>query len=274
MQQTPLMNDNDSIMAEALSSSLKTRIIGRKIIHYHETDSTNTRALQCALEGCGEGTVITADSQSKGRGREDRVWHSPHGTGIYMSVILYPKISLKALPRITLVAAVAVAEALKSSSHIRVEIKWPNDLLLNNRKICGILTELCSLGDKKNAVIVGIGINVNTPADMFPGVIADIASSIFIETKEKFPRQEIIKSVIEHFDRYYAIFMEGGFDGILSVWKAYSSIVGRKIHVKQQDTSVDGTVLDVNNDGALLLQDDNGVIQTIYSGEVSYINML
>ena len=266
------MNNNDSIRAEALSSVLKTRIIGKRIIHYQETDSTNTSALQCAVEGCQEGTVIIADSQSKGRGREDRDWHSPPGTGIYMSVILYPRISLKGLPRITLVAAVAVAEALKSTAHIRVKIKWPNDLLLNNRKICGILTELCSLGNEINAVIVGIGINVNTPAGMFPADIADIASSILIETKEKFPLSEIIKSVIEYFDRYYAIFIEGGFESILSMWKDYSNIVGRKIQVKQSGTAVTGTVIDIDMDGALLVQDDNGVIQTIYFGEVSYIN--
>jgi BirA family biotin operon repressor/biotin-[acetyl-CoA-carboxylase] ligase len=267
------MNTLDIIIPEALHSVLNTRIIGKKIIHYHETDSTNTRAHQCALDGCPEGTVITADSQSKGRGREDRVWHSPHGTGIYMSVVLFPRISLKDLPRITLVAAVAVAEALKSAARVRAEIKWPNDLLLNNRKICGILTEHCSLGNEKNAVIVGIGINVNTSADMLPPDIADIASSLFIETKEKFPRLEIIKSVIEYFDRYYGIFINGGFESILDIWKDYSTIIGRKILVKQRDTSITGTVLDVNRDGALLLKIDNGVIQTIYSGEVSYINM-
>jgi BirA family biotin operon repressor/biotin-[acetyl-CoA-carboxylase] ligase len=265
------MNNHDIINVEDITSALKTRIIGKKITHYHETDSTNTRARQFALDGCQEGTVITAESQSKGRGRENRDWHSPHGTGIYMSVILYPRISLKGLPRITLVAAVAVAEALKNSAHIRVEIKWPNDLLLNNKKICGILTELCSLGNEKNAVIVGIGINVNTPADMFPADIANIASSILIETKEKFSRLEIIKSVIEYFDRYYEVFLQSGFDSILGTWKDYSNIVGRKIQVKQSGTAVTGTVIDVDMDGALLLKNGDGVIRTIYSGDISYI---
>lgn len=264
------MNNHDSIMPEVLSSVLKTSLIGIKIIHHHVTDSTNTRALQCALDGCQEGTIIIADTQSRGRGRQDRVWHSPHGTGVYMSAVLYPKVSLKDLPRITLVAAAAVAEALKSSARVNVEIKWPNDLLLNNRKICGILTELCSLGNEKNAVIVGIGINVNTPADMFPADIADIASSIFIETREKFSRHEIIKSVIEYFDRYYGIFMQGGFDRILGVWKDYSRIIGRKINVRQSGTAVTGTVIDVDMNGALLVRDNNGVIETIYSGEVTY----
>jgi BirA family biotin operon repressor/biotin-[acetyl-CoA-carboxylase] ligase len=265
------MNDDD-IIPELISSALNTAIIGKKIIQFNETDSTNTRARQCALDGRQEGTVIIADSQSKGRGRENREWHSPHGTGIYMSLILYPRISPKGLPRITLVAAVAVAEALKSSAHIRVEIKWPNDLLLNNRKICGILTELCPLGNDKNAVIVGIGINVNTQADMFPADIANIASSILIETKEKFSRPEIIKSVIEYFDRYYEIFIRGGFDSILNTWKDYSKIIGRKIQAKQSGTVVAGTVIDIDTDGALLLKNGDGVIRTVYSGDISYMN--
>jgi BirA family biotin operon repressor/biotin-[acetyl-CoA-carboxylase] ligase len=265
------MDALDIIIPEALYPVLNTSIIGKKIIHYDETDSTNTRALQFALEGCPDGTVVTADSQSKGRGREDRIWHSPHGMGIYMSVVLYPRISLKALARITLVAAVAVAQALKSAARVRPEIKWPNDLLLNNRKICGILTELHSLGNEKNAVIIGIGINVNTSADMFPPDIAGIASSIFIETEKKISRQEILKSLIEWLDRCYGIFIQGGFDRILVTWKNYSTIIGRSILLKQNDTTITGTVLDVNKDGGLILQDDRGVTQAIYSGEVTYI---
>jgi len=148
MQQTPLMNDNDSIMPEVLSASLKTRIIGRKIIHYKDTDSTNTRALQCALKAAGRNSNHGGQPVKRTGARGQDLAFPSWNRNIHVFDTL-PKISLKALPRITLVAAVAVAEALKSSSHIRVEIKWPNDLLLNNRKICGILTELCSLGDKK-----------------------------------------------------------------------------------------------------------------------------
>jgi BirA family biotin operon repressor/biotin-[acetyl-CoA-carboxylase] ligase len=266
------MNDNDFIKPDMLSSGLKTKLIGTKIIHFFETDSTNTQAQQYALDGCQEGTVITAESQTKGRGRRSRDWYSPHGKGIYMSVILYPRISLKGLPRITLVAAVAAAEALQASAGIRVEIKWPNDLLMNNKKICGILTELNSLGNEKNVVIVGIGINVNTPLEMFPADIADIATSILIETKQPPPRPVIIKSLIEHFDHYYEIFLHGGFNSILEKWKDYSNIIGRKINVNQTGgVHVTGTVIDVDADGALLVRDTDGVIQTIYSGEISYL---
>jgi BirA family transcriptional regulator, biotin operon repressor / biotin---[acetyl-CoA-carboxylase] ligase len=265
------MKDNDFINPDLISSGLKAKLIGAKIIHFLETDSTNTRAQQYALDGCQEGTVITAESQTKGRGRRNRDWYSPHGKGIYMSVILYPRISLKELPKITLAAAVAATEALQASAGIRVEIKWPNDLLMNNKKICGILTELNSLGNEKNVVIVGIGINVNTPLEMFPADIADIATSILIETKQKIPRPVIIKSLIENFDHYYEIFLNGGFNSILDKWKDSSNIVGRKINVKQAGAHVTGTVVDVDMDGALLVRDNDGVIQTIYSGDISYI---
>jgi BirA family transcriptional regulator, biotin operon repressor / biotin---[acetyl-CoA-carboxylase] ligase len=265
------MSDNDIIIPEKISADLKTKIIGKKIIYFPETDSTNTRAKQFAIDNCLEGTVILADSQTMGRGRMDRMWHSPVGTGIYMSIIVHPGISIKELPKITLVAAVAAAEALSASANVNIIIKWPNDLLLNDKKICGILTELHSLGNEKSFVIVGIGINVNTPGEMFPADIAGIATSILKEAGQKIPRSAIIKSVIECFDRWYGVFLNGAFPEILHKWKAYSKIIGRRIQVKEADTQITGTVIDIGSDGALMLEDANGCIYKIYSGDISYL---
>lgn len=265
------MKGNDIIIPDKISEGLKALIIGKKIIYFPETDSTNTQAKRFAIDGCPEGTVILADRQTMGRGRMSREWHSPGGAGIYMSIVVRPEISLNELPKITLVAAVAAAEAVNASANVKVLIKWPNDLLLNGKKICGILTELHSPENENSFVVVGIGINLNTPGEMFPEDIAGIATSVFIETRQKIPRITVIKSVIEYFDRWYDVFLNGGFPGILEKWKAYSEIIGRRIQVEQMDALITGTVIDIGSDGALILQDASKNIHRIYSGDVSYL---
>lgn len=254
-----------------LSAGLNTEKIGKRIIHFTETDSTNTQALLLARGGAAEGTVVLAERQTAGRGRMDRTWHSPPGAGIYLSVILTPRVSPSRLPGITLVAAVAGAESLKESTRVSVDIKWPNDLLLNGRKICGILTELHSREDGSPIVIVGIGINVNTPRDMFPEDIANTASSIMIETGREASRKDIVSSLLGHFERWYRIYTEGGFAVILDRWKAYSGIIGRRIRVEQEGARTEGTVLDIDISGALIIHDDAGLRHSICSGDIVYV---
>jgi BirA family transcriptional regulator, biotin operon repressor / biotin---[acetyl-CoA-carboxylase] ligase len=262
---------DDMLNVETISAGLKSDRIGGKIILYNETESTNTCALEFAREGAPEGTVILADSQTAGRGRMGRGWHSPPGTGIYMSVILYPRVSIQELSGITLVTAVAAAEALAAAARIRADIKWPNDLLVNNKKICGILTELHSREDGTNIVIVGIGINVNTPKGTFPEDIANIASSVLIETGRKASRSKIVSSMIEYFDSWYGVFINGGFKIILDKWKAHSGMIGRKVRVAQEGAHTTGTVIGVDANGALVIQGDDGSSHLVYSGDVSYI---
>ena len=245
--------------------------IGHTIIRLKETDSTNLRAAHYIRKGYGEGTVIIAESQTKGRGRLGRTWHSPPGTGLYLSIILNPRISAKELPRITLVAAVAAFDALKESACIDADIKWPNDLLLNNRKICGILTELHAVEKDNSHVIVGIGINLNTPAPAFPPDLADIATSVLCETGKTVSVSAIMDSLLGSFDHYYNIFLNNGFADILKKWKSHSSIMGRKIQVDEGGETITGTAFDLDENGALLVRQNDGSVKTVYSGDVSYV---
>lgn len=259
------------IHTDAIAAGLGTSVIGKKIMHFHETDSTNTRALFLARGGAAEGTVVLADRQTAGRGRMNREWHSPGGTGIYLSIILTPRAPLNSLPGITLVAAVAAAEALESAAGVRADIKWPNDLLLNNRKICGILTELHARDDGAAIVIVGIGINVNTPAERFPAEVRDIASSLLIETGRETSREEIVISLLERFERRYEMFIFGRFDAILDRWREYSGIIGRRVCIEQDGVRTLGTVVDIDMGGALVILNISGSRQMILSGDITYI---
>jgi BirA family transcriptional regulator, biotin operon repressor / biotin---[acetyl-CoA-carboxylase] ligase len=264
------MNGTDPIVPDEITAGLRTKIIGVRLVHVPETDSTNTMALAHARDGCPDGTVITADSQTSGRGRMDRAWFSPPGAGIYLSVVLRPDASLKGLPRLTLAAAVAAAEALEESAGVRADIKWPNDLLLNDKKVCGILTELHTGGEVNTLVIIGIGINVNTPAGSFPEDIAGIATSILAETGRRTSRADIIRSLLGFLDRYYDMFLRGEFPAILEKWKSRSSMIGKRVTIDQAGALVTGTVMGIDGEGALILRDDEGRVQTLYSGEVLF----
>lgn len=266
-----LSRDSDLLLPNEIRERLSTRVFGKMDIHYFkELDSTNMKAKNLAEGGASEGTVVIAESQTAGRGRRGREWFSSSsGNGIYATLILRPAMSPTGAPRITLMTAVAVAEALLSLVELDVKIKWPNDILIKGRKLAGILTEIATEMDAVNYILVGLGLNVNTPAESFPEEIREKATSIFIETGEQFSRTRLIRACLEQFEKYYAMFKENEFSSIIHRWKQLSDIVGKNISVDVIGQEHMGEVVDIDDDGVLILKDDQGRIQRIFSGDVT-----
>jgi BirA family biotin operon repressor/biotin-[acetyl-CoA-carboxylase] ligase len=251
---------------------LDTSIFGKRdIIHYRETDSTNTRARDFAEKKYPEGTLVIAESQTAGRGRMGRSWHSPAGMGICMSIILRPQLSPGDAPLITLMTAVAVAETLISLLQLHVRIKWPNDILVSDKKIAGILTEMSAAKNAIEYVIMGLGMNVNTPFEILPDDISTIATSVLIETGKTFERAEIVRTFLKLFEHYYQVLLRSGSEQILPRWKKYSGIIGQRIKVDAISNTFVGKVIDIDRSGALLLEDEKGNVQSIIAGDVSII---
>jgi len=259
----------DLLLADEIRDGLDTRIIGKTdILHLKETDSTNLQAKILAAEGAPEGTLVVAENQHSGRGRKGRTWFSPPGLGIYSSLILRPGISPTEAPGITLMTAVAAVEAVISLTGIPARIKWPNDIMVKNRKIAGILTEISTEMDSVDFIVVGFGMNVNTPAEGFPSDIKEIATSVYAETGERFQRVKILQAYLKNFEMYYEIFKNKGFPGIRKKWKSFTDIIGKKVTVKKVVGEIFGKVVDIDPEGVLILQDENGEIHRIFSGDL------
>ncbi|MCF8068216.1 MAG: biotin--[acetyl-CoA-carboxylase] ligase [Desulfobacterales bacterium] len=261
---------SDLILADEILDGLDTDVFGKKeIICLDKTDSTNTRAKDLAANGAGEGTIVLAEEQGAGRGRKGRKWFSPPGDSIYASLILRPAISPGEAPVITLLTAVVAAETLLSMTDLNPRIKWPNDILINGKKISGILTEISTDMDAVDFVVVGIGLNVNTPLSSFPDEIKDIATSILAETGEHLSRTDIIREFLKQYEHFYSIFTKEGFGPIIKRWKELADIIGKRISVDMISKKHIGTVIDVDNTGVLIMEDDEGRDQRIISGDVT-----
>ena len=268
-----LRQSSDLLLENEIREGLNTSVLGKRGIHYfRQTDSTNNRAKLFASEGAPEGTLVVAEEQTRGRGRRGRQWFSPPGEGIYTSIILRPSISPNEAPKLTLMASVAVAEALLAMTSLAITIKWPNDILINGRKIAGILTEISTEMDRIDYVVIGVGINVNTPRKSLPPDIEDTATSVFMETGKPFPRIALLRAYLEWLEIYYEIFRTKGFEPVMKRWKSLAGIIGRHISVDLIDRVRTGEVLDVDKDGFLILRGQDGTIERIISGDVTLLH--
>jgi BirA family biotin operon repressor/biotin-[acetyl-CoA-carboxylase] ligase len=264
---------SDLLLANEIREGLNTNVFGKgDIIYFRETDSTNARAKYLAGDGAPEGTLVVAEKQTDGRGRRGRSWFSPPGEGIYTSIVLRPPIPPNEAPKLTLLTSVALAEALLSLTSLKVNIKWPNDILINGRKAAGILTEISTEMDRIDYVIIGVGINVNTPCKGLPPDIAHTATSVLMETGRVFPRIVLLRAFLEWLEIYYETFKAKGFDPILNRWKHLADMIGQQISVDLMDSVRVGKVLDLDKDGFLILQDRRGIIERIISGDVTLLN--
>lgn len=252
----------------SLTNKLKATPFTQGKIHYlPSTVSTNDVARDLAEKGAPEGTIVIAESQTRGRGRLDRTWHSPPGTGLYFSIILRPQLDPSDLPKITLLAGIAAAEAIEENTGLRPLIKWPNDLLLEGKKVAGILAEL--YGDITSPyVILGIGINVHTRLEEFPPELQEIATSLAMAGGQNISRTNLMQAVLTHLGRWYELFKKGAFQPILDAWRKRCVIIGTHVKILSGEKELEGTVVDVDEAGALLLRDQAGQIQRILSGEV------
>jgi BirA family biotin operon repressor/biotin-[acetyl-CoA-carboxylase] ligase len=268
-----LRQASDLLLADEIKEGLSTSVFGKRdIIYFTETDSTNVQAKFLANEGAPEGTVVVAEKQIRGRGRRGRSWFSPPNDGIYTSLILRPSISPNEAPKLTLMASVAMAETLISMTSLHVNIKWPNDIFINGRKIAGILTEISTEMDRIDYVVIGVGLNVNTTHESLPFEIRDRATSIFMETGKAFPRIVLLRAYLEWFEIYYETFKANGFLPVMNRWKNLADIIGRRISVDMIDRVSMGEVLDMDKDGFLILRDNEGAIERIISGDVTLLD--
>jgi BirA family transcriptional regulator, biotin operon repressor / biotin---[acetyl-CoA-carboxylase] ligase len=253
---------------------LRERLKGLRIgssLHYFETvDSTNAVGIRLAQEEAAEGTLILADSQTAGRGRFQRVWQSPSGSNLYFSVVLRPDIAPAEATSLTFLGGVAVFEALSSYCPRGMEIKWPNDILINNRKVCGILTEMKTDGKRVEAVM-GVGINVNIKKGDFTPEHREAATSLAEETGRELSREDVLFAFCTQFQHWYETFLKDGFEPIRKAWLSGTTMVGRQVRVKFRDEIKEGIVSGIDNDGALLLVDSEKVVQRITAGDATIV---
>lgn len=256
---------NDILSKENILHNLKTRFIGKEIIHFDSIDSTNNYAKSIANESI-DGTVIISEEQVNGRGRLGKCWHSKKHEGIWMSIILKPDILPMDAPFITLVAGASIVKALRGLG-VEATIKWPNDIILNGKKTCGILTELSAEIERVNYIVVGIGINVKTID--FPEDIGNIATSIHREGYD-ISRVDIVRNILNEFElKYNSYINENDKSSTLDVCKNYSAIIGKEIYTIKNNFKEQVTCIDINQNGDLVVEDKNGKIKEIISGEVS-----
>ncbi len=265
-----LVSSPDLLIPEEVYQGLETERFGRKIIYYRETSSTQEIAKKLALDGEKEGAVVVAETQTSGRGRMGRKWFSPPRSGIYFSLILRPRIIPSDAIKIPLVTSVAVASAIRESTSLDVRIKWPNDIMVNNRKTGGILVESASELDLINYMIVGVGLNVNTPKELIPEELKDTATSISIESGKKIPRLKLFQSILNELEKYYDNFLANGFTPIREEWISLSNTIGARVIIKSPgEPSFEGTALDIDPQGALIVQLSDGTRRSVISGDVS-----
>ncbi len=262
-----LVSVPDRLTEIELKWQLNTNIIGKKIHSYKEIDSTNELATKLALSGEKEGSVVIAEYQTKGRGRLGRKWLSPRGKGAYFSIILRPDILPREIPVITLLSSLSVAKTIREVLDLPSFIKWPNDVLINKQKVCGILTELNGEMDKVNFVVIGIGININTKKELLP----EGASSLSIEKGKEIQRLDFTKMVFESLDKYYKVFNEGKILDIIKEYKRLSAVLDTDVKITSHDKSLSGRAVDVDKEGALILRMDSGFHERVLAGDVSIL---
>ena len=252
-----------------IASNLKTSYIGKTVSFHASLNSTNDTTKELAAHGAEQGFAVVADSQKKGKGRLGRRWESPAGVNIYTSIILRPNILPVFAPQLTLVSAVAAAETISGYLKKAPNVKWPNDILINSKKVAGILTEMNSEMDRINFIVIGIGVNVNMTKKMFPEELRQIATSLKEETGRDISRIDFIQTLYLNMERWYKEYLKNGFEPVRKTWTDYFNMRGKMAKVQQMDRVIEGIAIGIDGDGALLLRGKDGKVARILSGDVS-----
>ena len=259
-----LVSSPDRLSSYEITHGLNTRFVGKKSYYFDTVSSTMDAALELAIKGAHEGTVIIAESQTKGRGRLGRSWASPKYKGIYFSLILRPKILPNQTPLLTLMSAVSICEAVKEKTGLASQIKWPNDILIHHKKIGGILTELNAETDLSRFVVVGIGLNVNNDKKAIPVG----ATSLKEQKKHDINRLELLQEILRRIEENYIIFQKDGGKPIIHKWREWNISLGRRVRVAFQKEHVEGQAINIDVDGGLLVRTDHGLVLKVMAGDV------
>lgn len=251
-----------------IKQNLKTAWLGKNIRYFAEVDSTNDVAKTLAEQDVEEGTVVIAETQTSGKGRLGRRWESPKG-GIWLSIILKPKLKVKELVKLNLLASVAVAKTIREKFRLNAEVKWPNDVLINWRKVCGILAEAVTEKDKAKYIIVGIGINTNFDLLALPEDLRATATSLKEILRREIDQEIFICNLLKEFEFYYESFRKGNIDLILSDWKKLSCILNRRVQLSCCGEKIKGIAHDIDENGWLTIKLKNGTIKKVFSADAT-----
>jgi BirA family transcriptional regulator, biotin operon repressor / biotin---[acetyl-CoA-carboxylase] ligase len=264
--------DSDILDTTALQQLLTTQEFGRTMYLLPSTTSTNDIIKDLAQHGAPEGTAVVAEHQTQGRGRHGRSFVSPAGVGIYVSLLLRPQADTQRLPQLTLVVAVATAEALAEYSTLPVRLKWPNDVEISGKKVAGILCEAVLHPVASPLVIIGIGINVNTVLEQFPPELHQHVTSLALAAGHTWARLPLLALLLAHLERLYRIFQQGHITLVRQRWLHYGGqMIGRQVRLAPEPSAGVGTVVDLDEDGALLIQHADGTQHRLVAGEVLFL---
>lgn len=263
-----LTGSPDIISRDEIQSMVRTKWAGRQVIYFDETDSTNIQARLAGEKKAAHGTLIVADRQTAGKGRRGRSWDSPRGICIYMTLLQRPVLSPVKAPMLTLVMALSVAEAVREHTGLPARIKWPNDIVLNKKKICGILTEMSTEIQDINYVVTGVGINVNQ--EEFPEEIKKTATSLFIESGKRFKRSELIAAVMGRYEENYELFMKN--ENLSGLQERYNKLlvnIDKDVRVLEPQGAYNAHSSGINEQGELIVVTAEGEEKHVFAGEVS-----
>lgn len=268
----------DILSLNALNGLLRTKVLGRSTGNGNEIwetiESTNSRALELAKAGAGEGVIVAAREQTAGRGRQGRTWVSPPDSGLYISFLLRPEMARTKLPLISLATGVAVADAIARITGINVGLKWVNDIVYSGKKLGGILAEMApDAATAKPALVIGIGINLRLDPASVPEEIRERIDWLERIAGRPVDPNQLAAQLAWSLERIYQTFEQANFDAILKEWKNHSLTLGQKIRAQSNNATVEGEAIDLGNDGSLIVRLDDGTITHLHAGEVS-IRML
>lgn len=269
----------DVLNASEIREGLNTAVIGKRVHCFETIDSTNIYGKKIASEGCEDGTLVVSEYQTAGRGRLGRQWDSSDKKGIWMSVVLKPFLLPEEVPIITLAVSVAIVDAIKAATGIRTGIKWPNDIILEDKKVCGILTEMSCEMEQVNFIVIGIGLNVNQELEDFSEEVRNKATSLKMAYRGKeqdiqLRRSSLIRQILMELEKQYEMVKTGQTGKIVEQWRQKSVMLGKEVRVYVKGIERIGRATDITNDGKLILQEENGQMHEIMSGEVSVRGML
>jgi BirA family biotin operon repressor/biotin-[acetyl-CoA-carboxylase] ligase len=261
----------DKVYPWEVTYGLNTAFMGRTAYYYEETGSTNDCIKALLHKGACEGTIAVAEMQTKGRGRMGRQWHSTKGKGLWMSLLLQPTLPVTDIPKLTLMSVVALRKAIYQETGADAEIKWPNDLLLNGKKICGILAELGGEVDRMSHLVIGMGLNINQTLRDFPMDLREIATSLRIQLGRTVHRLRLIQVVLECLEQAYHQVNTSGFSEVLDECRKYSATLGRKVTIRDGARVLTGFAQEITNEGGLTLIQESGEKATVFSGDTSFL---
>ena len=265
-----LLSSPDALHADDLLARLgKTKVIGRDIRVFEETTSTNDVIEKLARDHVKEGFVVFAESQTKGRGRLGRKWISPARKGLWFSILLRPDLRPQEATQLTVASATALHRAIEINTGLKAKIKWPNDILLNGKKVCGILTELSAELDRVKHIILGIGVDVNLTAAEFPADLRKLATSLKMETGKTISRADLAVEILHQLDADYARVCSGQFEAIADEWEEHCGTIGEPVTIQIGERRIHGRAESLDDDGALLVRTEHGRLERVTGGDVT-----